>query len=241
MPPAPSPGAAVAAPRGVRKTILANRRGSAHPRRGGVLTHPPPPLLPSPADPSGRDAAVRPLSKPAAGHDPVSATPPPFTERHFRDALAQFATGVTVICTRDAAGHLVGFTANSFNSVSLDPPLIVWSLADTGSNLAAFRSAPRYAVNVLAHDQVELARRFSRPHADRFAGVPYRVGAAGAPLIEGCVAWFECRHHARHRAGDHVLFIGEVETCERRSAPALVFHQHRFGTTRAPDRGEGQA
>lgn len=171
------------------------------------------------------------MSKPAAGHEPVSATTPPFTERHFRDVLAQFATGVTVICTRTGDGRFVGFTANSFNSVSLDPPLVVWSLADTGSNLAAFQSAQRYAVNVLAHDQVELARRFSRPHADRFAGVPCRIGAAGAPLIEGCVAWFECRHHAVHRAGDHVLFIGEVETCERRKGLGLVFHHGRYATT----------
>ena len=79
------------------------------------------------------------------------------------------------------------------------------------------RTRERYAINVLAHDQVELARRFSRPHADRFEGVAFRLGAADAPLIEGCVAWFECRHHAVHRTGDHVLFIGEVETCERRS------------------------
>jgi flavin reductase (DIM6/NTAB) family NADH-FMN oxidoreductase RutF len=170
------------------------------------------------------------LSKPAAGHDPASGASPTFTDRHFRDALAQFATGVTVICARAAEGHFVGFTANSFNSVSLTPPLIVWSLADTGSNLAAFQSAQRYTVNVLAHDQVELARRFSRPHADRFAGVAYRIGAAGAPLIEGCVAWFECRHHAMHRAGDHVLFIGEVDTCERGNGPPLVFHHGRYGT-----------
>jgi flavin reductase (DIM6/NTAB) family NADH-FMN oxidoreductase RutF len=171
------------------------------------------------------------LPKPATGHDPASAVPPPFTERHFRDALAQFATGVTVICAQAEADRFVGFTANSFNSVSLDPPLIVWSLADTGSNLAAFRSAQRYTVNVLAHDQVELARRFSRPHADRFAGVPYRIGAAGAPLIEGCIAWFECRHHAVHRAGDHVLFIGEVDTCERHNGLGLVFHHGHYATT----------
>jgi len=147
--------------------------------------------------------------------------------------MAQFATGVTVICTRGADGKYVGFTANSFNSVSLDPPLIVWSLADTGSTLAAFESAQGYAVNVLAHDQIEieLARRFSRPHADRFAGVPYRVGATGAPLIEGCVAWFECRHYAMQRAGDHMLFIGQVDVCERRNGLGLVFHHGRYGTT----------
>jgi flavin reductase (DIM6/NTAB) family NADH-FMN oxidoreductase RutF len=162
---------------------------------------------------------------------------PTFTERHFRDALAQFATGVTVICARMADGRYTGFTANSFNSVSLDPPLVVWSLALGATNLAAFEAADRYAINVLADDQIDLARRFSRPHADRFAGVAYRIGGAGAPLIEGCVAWFECHHHARHRAGDHLLFIGEVETCERRGGPALLFHQHRFGTTHPPDRG----
>ena len=156
----------------------------------------------------------------------------PFTERQFRDALAQFATGVTVICAPAAGGGYAGFTANSFNSVSLDPPLIVWSLAEGSETLAAFRHAGHYSVNVLAHDQVELARRFSRPHADRFAGVPYRLGAGGAPLIEGCIAWFECRHHARHRAGDHVLFIGEVLNCERRNGIGLVFHHGRYGTTR---------
>jgi flavin reductase (DIM6/NTAB) family NADH-FMN oxidoreductase RutF len=155
-----------------------------------------------------------------------------FTERNFRDALAQFATGVTVICARGPDARYAGFTANSFNSVSLDPPLIVWSLAAGSDTLTALQQAERYAVNVLAHDQVELARRFSRPHADRFAGVPYRIGIADAPLIEGCIAWFECRHHAQHRAGDHTLFIGEVEHCERRNGIGLVFHHGRYGTTR---------
>lgn len=165
--------------------------------------------------------------------------PPTFTERQFRDALGEFATGVTVICVRGADARYVGFTANSFNSVSLDPPLVVWSLDRRAENLAAFEAADRYAINVLAHDQVDLARRFSRPHADRFAGVPFRLGVAQAPLIDGCVAWFECRHHAQHRAGDHVLFIGQVETCARRKDTGLVFHHGRFGTTRASEHGEG--
>jgi flavin reductase (DIM6/NTAB) family NADH-FMN oxidoreductase RutF len=155
-----------------------------------------------------------------------------FTERQFRDALAQFATGVTVIAVRRADGRYAGFTANSFNSVSLEPPLIVWSLNRRAENLAAFETADRYAINVLARDQIEIARRFSRPHTDRFASVPFRLGVADAPLIEGCVAWFECRHHAMQRAGDHVLFIGEVETCERRNGAGLVFHHGRYGATR---------
>src|SRR5690348_1536908 len=154
--------------------------------------------------------------------------PPALAERRFRDAMAQFATGVTVIAAPLGDAEFVGFTANSFNSVSLDPPLIVWSLARHSRILSAFEGAERYAVSVLARDQVELARRFSRPHADRFAGVDYRLGAAGAPLIEGAVAWLECRHHALHPAGDHMLFIGEVERCAFRSAPPLVWHGGRY-------------
>lgn len=155
---------------------------------------------------------------------PPSAHP----ERRFRDAMAQFATGVTIIAAPLRPGEYVGFTANSFNSVSLDPPLIVWSLARHSRSLAAFESASRYAVSVLAQDQVSLAHRFSRPHVDRFAGVDFRLGAAGAPLIEGAVAWLECRHHALHPAGDHMLFIGEVEACALRAAPPLVWHGGKY-------------
>jgi flavin reductase (DIM6/NTAB) family NADH-FMN oxidoreductase RutF len=169
------------------------------------------------------------LTKPT--HGARAARPPAFTERDFRDALAQFATGVTVICAPGPPGRFVGFTANSFNSVSLDPPLVVWSLSRRANDLAFFERAEHYSINVLAHDQVDLARRFSRPHADRFDGVAYRLGTAGVPLIDGCVASFECRHHVRHRAGDHMLFIGEVSTCARTRGRGLVFHHGRYGTT----------
>ena len=169
------------------------------------------------------------ISMSASGH----ATPSPqaFDARQFRDTLAQFATGVTIICARAADGRLVGFTANSFNSVSLDPPLILWSLERRSASLATFEACERYTVNVLSAAQAELARRFSRPHADRFSGVPYRMGWADAPLIAGCIAWFECHHHSRHQAGDHVVFIGEVATCERAPGRGLVFQHGRFGAT----------
>src|SRR5439155_25234825 len=108
---------------------------------------------------------------------------PAIAERQFRDAMAQSATGVTIITARAAHGF-VGFTANSFNSVSLDPPLVIWSLARRSRSLAVFEAAERYAINVLAHDQVDLARRFSRPHLDRFASVAFHLGEAEAPLIE---------------------------------------------------------
>jgi flavin reductase (DIM6/NTAB) family NADH-FMN oxidoreductase RutF len=154
-----------------------------------------------------------------------------FSERQFRDALAQFATGVTIVCARAPDGRYVGFTANSFSSASLDPPLIVWTLSQRSLSLAAFEASPRYAVNVLASAQVDLARRFSRPHVDRFADVPFRLGWSDSPLIDGCIAWFECRHHTKHRTGDHVLFVGEVMTVERSPGQGLVFQHGRFAAT----------
>jgi flavin reductase (DIM6/NTAB) family NADH-FMN oxidoreductase RutF len=160
----------------------------------------------------------------------MASPPPAFDSRQFRDALGEFATGVTIICAGTGDGRYVGLTANSFNSVSLDPPLVLWSLARQSASLSAFETAERYSVNVLAAEQTELARRFSRPHKDRFAGVRYRMGWADAPLIDGCVAWFECRHYARHLAGDHMIFTGEVATCERAKGSGLVFHHGRFGS-----------
>lgn len=163
----------------------------------------------------------------------MSAAAPPqaFDSRQFRDALAQFATGVTVICAPGSDGRYVGFTASSFNSVSLSPPLVLWTLASKSASLPAFEAAERYSVNVLSATQTDLARRFSKPHADRFAGVDFRMGWANAPLIAGCAAWFECRHHSRYTAGDHVVFLGEVVTCERATGSGLVWHRGQFATT----------
>jgi len=156
--------------------------------------------------------------------------------RQFRDALAQFATGVTIITARAQHGF-VGFTANSFNSVSLEPPLVIWSLARRSRSLAMFEGAAQYAVNVLAHDQIELARRFSRPHTDRFAGVAFHLGPADAPLIAGCAAWLECRHHALHPAGDHMLFIGEVVAAAHRRLSPLVWHGSRYRVSQPDPEG----
>ena len=171
------------------------------------------------------------MSTPGRTAPPASPASPPqaFDSRQFRDALGEFATGVTIICARTGDGRYVGLTANSFNSVSLDPPLVLWSLARSSASLPSFEAAGRYSVNVLSAEQTELARRFSRPHEDRFAGVGYRLGWADAPLVDGCVAWFECVHHGRHRAGDHMVFIGEVATCERAKGRGLVFHHGHFG------------
>lgn len=169
------------------------------------------------------------------------AARPAFTERQFRDALSEFATGVTIITTRDSGPRFVGFTANSFNSVSLAPPLVVWSLSRAANSHWAFEQCERYAISVLAADQVPLARRFSRPHADRFSGVPYTLGWAGAPLIEGAAAWLECRHFSWQPIGDHTLFIGEVVRCTRNAGAPLVFHHGRFKTSAPLPRREAKS
>jgi flavin reductase (DIM6/NTAB) family NADH-FMN oxidoreductase RutF len=166
---------------------------------------------------------------------------PAFGERHFRDVLGEFATGVTIITTRNRDGRYVGFTANSFNAVSLKPPLVVWSLDSAANSRLAFEQCERYAISVLASRQVQLARRFSRPHADRFEGVPYALGWADAPLIKGAIAWLECRHFAWQPTGDHTLFVGEVVHCERHDPrPPLIFQRGRFCTRRVLREGKGE-
>lgn len=161
----------------------------------------------------------------------AAALATPFTPDEFRAALGQFTTGVTIVTARDAEGKLVGLTANSFNSVSLSPPLVLWSLARHSSTMAGFLSARHYAINVLAADQRILAERFARKGIDRFDGAHWREGLTGAPVIDGAVAIFECSHHAQHDAGDHLIFVGEVMHCRRRvGAAPLVYHGGRFFT-----------
>lgn len=158
---------------------------------------------------------------------------PAFSEREFRDALGEFATGVTIIATRMPDNSQTGFTANSFNSVSLEPSLIVWSLNRRASCVAAFEAAKFYGISVLTRAQLALAQRFAEPREDRFAGVAFHAGTTGAPLIDGCSAWFECRHHSVAPAGDHLLFVGEVLHVRRsrEHPPMLTFHRGDFGST----------
>lgn len=142
-----------------------------------------------------------------------------------------FATGVTIVTACTPTGELVGLTANSFNSVSLSPPLVLWSLAQAASSLAAFTKGSHYAINILAADQKELAERFSSKRADRWADVAYTEGLSGAPLLDGVVASFECFNRSRYEEGDHVIFVGEVERCSHRDGAApLLFHGGRFYT-----------
>jgi flavin reductase (DIM6/NTAB) family NADH-FMN oxidoreductase RutF len=142
-----------------------------------------------------------------------------------------FATGVTIVTARTPAGVLVGLTANSFNSVSLQPPLVLWSLAQAAGSMPALSTGSHYAINILAADQKDLAERLASGRADRWQGVAYTEGASGAPLLDGAAASFECFNRSRYEEGDHVIFVGEVERCSHRAGAApLLFHGGKFYT-----------
>jgi flavin reductase (DIM6/NTAB) family NADH-FMN oxidoreductase RutF len=164
----------------------------------------------------------------------LSALPPDFSSQEFRQALGTFATGVTIVTAREPDGTLVGLTANSFNSVSLTPPLVLWSLSQKAGSMAAFSRGAHYAINILAADQKELALQFATKDIDRYAGVQFTQGAHGAPLLHGAVAHFECFNRSQYEEGDHVIFVGEVERCSSRSeASPLLFHGGKFFTEHA--------
>lgn len=142
-----------------------------------------------------------------------------------------FATGVTIVTARAAGGELVGLTANSFNSVSLEPPLVLWSLAQAAGSMPALSTGSHYAINILAADQKGLAERFAAKREGRWEGVAWTEGAGGSPLLAGAAATFECFNRSRYEEGDHVIFVGEVERCSHRAGAApLLFHGGRFYT-----------
>ena len=152
-----------------------------------------------------------------------------FDLRTFRDTLGLFVTGVTVITTRDQAGRPVGITANSFNSVSLDPPLILWSIGLNALSLDAFSNAKAFAVHILRDDQADLSERFAKSGQDKFSGLDIESGLHDVPLLPDCAARLECLPHAQHPAGDHILFIAEVDrlASDPDSMP-LVYHGGRY-------------
>jgi 3-hydroxy-9,10-secoandrosta-1,3,5(10)-triene-9,17-dione monooxygenase reductase component len=151
---------------------------------------------------------------------------------HLRLALGRFSTGVTIITCVDAQGQRAGLTANSFNSLSLDPPLVLWSLRESSASLPVFSAAGRFAINVLSEAQVDLSRRFATRGDDKFAEGTWSPGEHGSPVLAGCAAVFECVTHAQHAIGDHTLFIGRVLACAETPLPPLVYqggHYHLLG------------
>lgn len=147
--------------------------------------------------------------------------------RQLRDALGAFATGVTIVTTH-ADGVDVGLTANSFSSVSLSPPMVLWSLAKTASSLSAFSKAGHFAVHVLAADQEALSKQFATRGVDRFADLEIARGEGGVPLLARCAARFMCRSAFQYEGGDHVIFVGEVMHFEHTPRPPLLFHGGRY-------------
>jgi flavin reductase (DIM6/NTAB) family NADH-FMN oxidoreductase RutF len=150
------------------------------------------------------------------------------TQRALRTALGPFATGVAIATVCSEQGHPLGLTINSFNSVSLDPPLVVWSLARTFAGLAVFEGCEHYAIQILSADQADLSTRFASRDPDKFAGLTTREGLGRAPLFEGTCALFECRNTQRHDGGDHIVFISEVLRFESTPKAPLVFFAGQY-------------
>jgi flavin reductase (DIM6/NTAB) family NADH-FMN oxidoreductase RutF len=149
--------------------------------------------------------------------------------RDFRNALGTYATGVTIITAMAADGKPYGLTCNSFASVSLNPPLVLWSLGMFSQGLPIFQNASHFAVNVLGASQQTLASQFAKPSADKFAGVVWKPGLGNAPLLADSVAYFQCRAANRYYGGDHVIFLGAVEAYAYNRQEPLLFARGGYG------------
>lgn len=148
--------------------------------------------------------------------------------RRLRCALGRFATGITVITTRSPEGKAEGLTVNSFSSLSLDPPMVLWSLRREAPCLPSFTRSGHFAVNVLAEDQGHLSRHFATPALNKFASVEHAIGLGGCPVLPGSLAHFECRTDQQIEAGDHIIFIGLVERFHFRDGDPLIFSAGRY-------------
>jgi 3-hydroxy-9,10-secoandrosta-1,3,5(10)-triene-9,17-dione monooxygenase reductase component len=154
-----------------------------------------------------------------------------FDNQAFRQALGSFTTGVTIITTTAPDGTPIGLTANSFNSVSLDPPMVLWSLAKTSLSVEAFNKAEHWNVHVLSQEQQDLSNTFASKGQDKFQGTSLEEGISSAPLISDCSARFQCRNMVTHDGGDHLIFIGEVLDFDQQALPPLVFQQGQYAMT----------
>ena len=163
----------------------------------------------------------------------MTATVPSFDSSSFRATLGRFPTGVAVITACLPGQAPVGLTVSSFNSVSLDPPLVLWSLSRTSSSMATMLECERYVIHVMSSEQLGVSHRFTRgTAAERFTDVPLTQAPSGSPLLDlPCAAWFECFNRRRYDEGDHIIFIGEVEHCERTETLPLVYHAGGYDLT----------
>lgn len=151
-----------------------------------------------------------------------------FDPKDFRRALGNFATGVTIITARAPDGTTAGVTASSFNSVSMDPPLILWSSIKDTPSCKIFETATHFAVNILASDQMDMSNHFARQQEDKFAGIEWEEGIGGAPLFPNCAGRFQCESYDKHDGGDHWIFVGRVVSFDDYGRSPLCFHQGSY-------------
>jgi len=156
------------------------------------------------------------------------STEPAFSPHEFRRALGNFATGVTIVTAVSPEGEKVGVTASSFNSLSMDPPLILWSSIKESLSCAIFESASHFAVNILASDQMDMSNHFARQNEDKFAGVDWEPGIGGAPIFPNCAGRFQCEAYDKLDGGDHWIFVGKVVAFDDFGRPPLCFHQGSY-------------
>lgn len=166
--------------------------------------------------------SVRDIDTAAAAHSSASAD-------EMRAAMANFATGVAVVTTCDTDGTPYGVTINSFNSVSLDPPLVLWSLGLSAWSLPVFRRAEGFVVNVLGEDQTDLCKLFASREENRFDRIAWHTGPLGLPQLDGSLARFACSFWARYPGGDHEIMVGRVLSCDLGAGRPLVYCQGRLG------------
>ncbi|WFU45649.1 flavin reductase family protein (plasmid) [Bradyrhizobium sp. CB82] len=162
-----------------------------------------------------------------------------FDSRDLRRVLGTFVTGVTVITTADDEGRFHGVTANSFSSVSLDPPLVLWSQAVKSHSHPVFSGAERFAVNILAEDQIELSKRFAKSSHEKFSGVDVDIGDGGVPLLRDCSARLQCRVISRVPGGDHTIYVGEVLAIDHANRKPLAFGNGQYLSTAPHDLADG--
>lgn len=151
-----------------------------------------------------------------------------FNAHEFRRALGNFATGVTIVTAVSPEGEKVGVTASSFNSLSMDPPLILWSSIKEARSCAIFESASHFAVNILASDQMDMSNHFARQQEDKFAGIDWEEGVGGAPIFPNCAGRFQCEAYDKLDGGDHWIFVGKVVAFDDYGRPPLCFHQGSY-------------
>jgi 4-hydroxyphenylacetate 3-hydroxylase, reductase component len=156
----------------------------------------------------------------------------------FRAAMAQFATGVTIVTTRDEAGHRFGLTVNAFASVSLEPPLVLVCIDNRSDAHRGFHASGVFGISVLAEGQEEWSRRFATPGPEKWTGATFETGAAGVALIPGALAHVECRVAAAHPAGDHTIYVGQVASLTATPGRPLLYHGSAYGRVEARAKGE---